>query len=263
MKPTNPFNDHAEMEPAPSVYHLSVFNATWNGFGGVVLAGAVYGLVVTCVYFGILVYQSPNVKFDLESVIGYVYYLVIGAAISIAAGICLAGFLGILMTFVICLFNRSMNYIWSPITAAGVMGGAVGFLATSSVPMAGFQAGDPTLISIGFLTGPLPAMVFGQIGAVRMAVKQIRVHYLRMGHKVEYFWLPRTQQSFRQFGVKQLLVLTAWCAALTLILNGISQVSMPATLVLVSYFPIQWLVYYPVQVFLSGFVKRTLADVRA
>ncbi len=241
--------------------YLSIYDATWSGYGGVLIWGGIYGciwtpIVVLLVY--IPVFNSLSIEAVITSFFGFVLMFFVAGLV----GMLFAGCVGILVMVVVCLFNRMMDHIWSPITAVSIVGGLTGFLCTCIAPIAAIDDGNVALAVISYLVGPIAAMAFGQFGGVRMTARQIKVHYQRHDTKVEKFWSPDPKSDLRQFDLKQMLIVTGWLGAVFASLSAIGRFSPSTSIVLASYFLIQWVVYFPVQMISSRYVLRNLDKVK-
>ena len=248
------------IENPDDVYYFRIHEATWAGYPGIVLWGGYYGaswaIVIATTGF-VLAFPQITVNEFFTGLMG----LVLGLAVFGFIGMMAAGFVGIFTTAAICLFNQTMNHIWSPVTASKISGGLTAFLCTCTVAIVTLEEGNPTYFAFSYLLGPMLAMFCGHIGASRMAAYQIKVHYQRQETRVKTLWTPATIEDLRKFDIRQLLVLTAWFAVIFFVFSGVGQLSTAAAIVLSSYFVLQGLVYFLADLVVRRYVRDTLNEV--
>lgn len=242
--------------PEPTDDQLTITHATWMGFTGIVIwAGffiLAWGLISLVVGLAFAVFQASL------SLIGSV----IGGTIAytlffILVGMFVATIVAAIVISTVCLFNYSMGYVWSAITATSLAGGLTGFLCVSPL-LAAAVHGNILFAVVLYLIIGIPAMCCGHFGAVRAAVSEVGRHHRLAQTPFTQIAGGSPRASLRQFEIKQLLAFTAWCGALVSVLGAVFQMDMATGLVLLTYFPVQYVIFVLCQPLTSRYVKKRL-----
>jgi hypothetical protein len=244
--------------------YLSVYDATWSGYLGIVIWGGFYGalwpLIAFLIGFVISLTQGFPFMGPGELVFG-VFWLSVTILFMGFIGMLLAGFVGLVTTLLVCLFNQSLGNIWTPITAIGIAGGFAGFTSALIMISPFGSLGQGGFSYILYLLGPGMATAFGQFGAIRMSVKQLRKHFERQNTKVHKLWQGEVRSDFRKFELKQMLILTGWFAGLFAIVTTVGRFRPIIAVAFATYFLIQIPIFYLIRAGLQGFIDRHLAPV--
>lgn len=224
------------------------------------LWGGIYGGVwaVVIFFFG-LFFSTPEMS--VQSIFAAAFALLLLTSLFCCVGMMAAGVTGIFSIALASLFNRTMNYVWSPLTATKISGGLAAFLCTCSVPVSLVIEDKSIDTVIAYVLGPIVAMFFGHIGAARTCVVQIRKHYQRQQTKVKKLWVPDPIHDLTKFNIRQMMVLTAWFGVIFAIFTALGRYSSATAIVLASYFIIQFPVYFLANLFVNKYIRIALDPV--
>lgn len=225
-----------QFENAYYVARVRPAEAAWMSWAGVGLAGVAYGMTLvasTVVITGIFgAFTMSNIETYASLLLG----ASIGILVAAVAGFLIAIVAALFVIPTVSVFNYTIGNYWSPITTAGVAGSLCGFVPTAYLYSAALVGTDSYIwLIIAFLIGPVAAMVFGQVGATRSAVLYIKEQLVATAKISPDPILDTPQSKPIQFGIKQLLVLTAWFAGASAIGSFVYQEAPELVIVSMTY----------------------------
>jgi hypothetical protein len=235
-------------------------------YGGIILAGAVYPIVFTHLFFTVFILSaivSGNAQ-RIPDVPGLVGSFLIVAFAGTTVGAIWASVLCVFTIPVVYLFVRSLNLHGSAYWFGAAWGGLVGFLGVLpfvlQVPFDQIGRGGFYEAILAVVLGPGLATVIGQIGGAwgaRRAARRPTIYhpFPSSGDELEAPDNPdRVTGASFQFRVRHLLWITVW---ISLLLSAIRLSGIPYGLMLQVL--ILWLGYQMITLYVGSWILRKLA----